>query len=328
MRAVQITSFGGPEVLRVAEVPEPVPEPGQVLIDVEAAGVNYADTHQSENSYLAPQRLPLIPGAEVVGIARTGEHAGRRVAALVAGAGYAERALAPQATVWPIPDDLSDGAALALVLQGTTAWHLLRSCTHLAPGESVVVHAAAGGVGSLAVQLARRWGAGRVIAVASRPDKRELALDLGADVAVDLSATGTSLEVRHALVAANGGAPVDVVLEMTGGHVFDGSLAARAPLGRLAAYGTASRRPPNPVEPRLLMSTSRAVIGFWLVHALRRPGGLDPAMRELIDLAVSGGLRTVIGGEYPLAEARRAHEDLRSRRTTGKLLLRTRPGTG
>lgn len=171
MRAVRITTFGGPEVLAVAEVDPPRPEGDLVLIDVDSAGVNYADTHQSENTYLAPQTLPLVPGAEVVGIARTGEHAGRRVVALVAGGGYAEQAVADPGTVWPVPDDVGDGAALALVLQGTTAWHLLRTCTRVAPGESVVVHAAAGGVGSLAVQLARHWGAGRVIAVASSPPR-------------------------------------------------------------------------------------------------------------------------------------------------------------
>ncbi len=325
MRAVQITRFGGPEVLALADIEAPAPREGRVLIDVDAAGVNYADTHQTENSYLAPQQLPMVPGGEVVGRVRGGELDGRRVVALLAGGGgYAEQALAHPPTTFEIPDDLTDGQALALVLQGTTAWHLLRTSTRLCPGESVVVHAAAGGVGTLAVQLARQWGAGRVVATASTPDKRELALSLGASVAVDVSAAADASSVRDLLREANEGRDVDVVLEMTGGHVFDGSLAALAPFGRLAVYGAASRRPAAPVQTGMLMATSRTVSGFWLVHALRRPGGLAPAMEELVSLVRAGRLRPVVGATYPLAEAARAHEDLLARRSRGKLVLSVR----
>ena len=321
MRAIQITEFGGPEVLRLAQVPDPVATGGLVPIDVDSAGLNYADTHQVENSYLAAQQLPLIPGAEVVG--RTPD--GRRVVALLAGGGgYAEKALAHPSVVFDLPDDVDDATGLALVLQGTTAWHLLRSCAHLAPGESVVVHAAAGGVGTLAVQLARHWGAGRVIATASSPAKRDLALSLGAHEAVDVSTATTADEVRDLLVGANEGRPVDVVLEMTGGVVTDGSLAALAPFGRLCLFGMASRTPPAPVDAGALIATSRAVIGFWLVHTLRRPGGLRPAMDELLSLAGSGALRGVDGGHYPLEAAADAHRALRSRGTTGKLVLDVR----
>lgn len=325
VRAVQISEFGGPEVLRVADVEPPQPRPGRVLVDVSSAGVNYADTHQTENSYLSRQTLPMIPGGEVVGTVRGGDLDGQRVVALLAGGGgYAEQALAHPATVFPVPDGLDDGAALALVLQGTTAWHLLRTCARLALGESVVVHAAAGGVGSLAVQLARQWGAGRVIATASSQAKRDLALSLGAHVAVDVSTATTADEVRDVLREANGGADVDVVLEMTGGVVFDGSFAALAPLGRLVAYGMASRTPPSPVAPAVLMATSRSVTGFWLVHALRLPGGLGPAMDELTSLVRAGRLTPVVGGTYPLEDAAQAHRDLLARGTTGKLVLRVR----
>jgi NADPH:quinone reductase len=175
MRAVQITEFGGPEVLRVLEVPEPTPGPDQVLVNVNRAGVNYADTHQAENSYLAPATLPLIPGAEVVG--RTSD--GRRVIAIVGTGGYAERVVADTRTIFDVPETVDDVTALALAVQGTTAWLLLRRSVHLEPGESIVVHAAAGGVGSLAVQLAKAWGAGRVIATASTMTKRVLAGELG-----------------------------------------------------------------------------------------------------------------------------------------------------
>jgi len=322
VRAVQITQFGGPEVLRTVDVEPPVPADGQVLIDVDTAGVNYADTLQIEDSYLARQRLPLVPGAEVVGRVRGGDLDGRRVVALtLAGGGYAEQAVADRRAVFEVPDDVPDAVALALVLQGTTAWHLLRTCGRVQPGESLVVHAAAGGVGSLTVQLARQWGAGRIIATASTADKRELALSLGADVAVDVSATSTADEVRDLLREANGGAGVDVVLEMTGGHVSDGSLSALAPWGRLVVYGMASRTPATPIAPAALMAATKSVVGFWLVHALRLEGGLVPAMAELLSLVRTARLRPVLGGGYALAEASRAHEDLRARRTTGKLVL-------
>jgi NADPH2:quinone reductase len=327
VRAVQITEFGGPEVLRPVDLPDLAPEPGRLLIDVVSAGINYADTHQIENSYLTPTRLPLVPGAEVVGVARDGALAGQRVAALLmAGGGYAEQALAHPATTFPLPEDLDDGTALALVLQGTTAWHLLRTSTRMQAGESVVVHGAAGGVGNLAVQLARQWGAGRVIATASTDAKRELARQLGAHAAVDVSGAGSAEEVAGLLLEANGGKKVDVVLEMTGGHVFDGSLAALAPLGRLVSYGLASRVAPQPVRPAELIATSRSVVGFWLVHAALAKGGLEPAMEELLSLVRANRLHPVSGGHYPLAEAGQAHRDLLARRTTGKLVLDVRTG--
>ncbi|GAB3662057.1 zinc-binding dehydrogenase [Actinocorallia lasiicapitis] len=316
MRAIQITEFGGPEVLTLADVPEPVPGPGQVLIDVTRAGINYADTHQAENSYLSAAQLPLIPGGEVAGTV-----GGRRVVALLNdGGGYAEKAVAYEAATYDLPDAVDDQTALGLVVQGTTAWLLLRKSVHLEPGESVVVHAAAGGVGTLAVQLAKAFGAGRVIATASSEEKRKLALDLGADVAVDVNTP----DLKSALIEANGGKRVDVVLEMTGGTVTDQSLAALAPFGRLAFYGMASRELPAPIQAPALLKHSTAVIGMWLPHVFRLPGDvMRQAMTELLAVAATGELKVVDGGVYALADARLAHEALRSRRTTGKLVLDT-----
>ncbi|MTV27853.1 NADPH:quinone oxidoreductase family protein [Nitriliruptoraceae bacterium ZYF776] len=314
MRAIRIERFGGPEVLQVVDdQPDPQPMPGTQVLEITHAGVNYADTHQAEDSYLTPSTLPLVPGAEAVGTLADG----RRVVALLSGGGYAERALAAEATSFELPDGVDDGQALALVLQGLTAWHLLRTSTHLADGESVVVHAAAGGVGTLAVQLAKRWGAGRVIAVASSPEKRQLALDLGADVAVDAGEP----DLKTALEDANGG-KVDVVLEMVGGRTTDQSLAALAPFGRLCVFGMASREAPSPVDVGGLMGRSRAVIGFWLAHAMADPARhLQAPMRELLELTAAGDLRPVVGGTYALSDAADAHRDLRARRTVGKLLL-------
>ena len=313
MRAIQITEFGGPEVLLPAELPDPVPGDGQLLIAVDRAGVNYADTHQAEDSYLAPSQLPLVPGAEVVG--RTAD--GRRVVALVDGGGYAERAVAPESLAFDVPDDVGDAAALSLVLQGATAWVLLHRSTHLEAGESVVVHAAAGGVGTIAVQLARALGAGRIIASASSPEKRQLALDLGADVAVDAGAEDMTAAIRE----ANGGRKVDVVLEMTGGRVTDQSLAALAPFGRMGFFGMASRQAPGRVDLGQLMARSQTVAGMWLAHAFRRPAIMQAAMTDLLALVAKGDLTPVLGGDYALSDARSAHEDLRARRTTGKLVL-------
>jgi NADPH2:quinone reductase len=313
MRAVQITEFGGPEVLNVVDLPDPVPTESQVLIEVDHAGVNFADTHHTENTYLAPTKLPLVPGGEVVG--RTPE--GRRVVALVGSGGYAERAVAEEAVTFDVPDAVDDLAALAMIVQGTTAWLLLRRTVHLEPGESVVVHAAAGGVGSLAVQLAKHWGAGRVIATASTEEKRQLALDLGADVAIDANAAN----MTDALREANDGQRVDVVLDMTGGRITDESVAALAPFGRLAFYGMANRTPPQPISPGLLLAHSTTVAGMWLAHALGVPGLLSGALADLFGLVEAGSLRAVAGGEYPLSEVRSAHEALRSRATVGKLTL-------
>ncbi len=319
MRAIQITEFGGPEVMHLVEMPDPSPRPGQLLVDVDSAGVNYADTHQTEDSYLARQALPLVPGSEVVG--RTED--GRRVLAVAATGGYAERTLTHPATTYDLPDDIDDASALAMIVQGATAWHLLRTTARLRPGESVVVHAAAGGVGTVAVQLARRWGAGRVIATASTEEKRALALELGAHEAVDAAPEGLRARLRQ----ANGGHPVDVVLEMTGGAVFDESLRSLAPFGRLATFGMASRTPATPVQPGELMARSTTVAGFWLAHCFARPEMMHTALDDLFGLLRAGRLRVVIGGRYPLAQARLAHEDLLSRRSVGKLVLDVRGGT-
>jgi NADPH2:quinone reductase len=313
MRAIVVTEFGGPEVLVPADVPEPEPGPGQLLVSVDRAGVNYADTHQTENSYLSRTVLPMVPGGEVVG--HTAD--GRRVVAMVAGGGYAERAVVDRVSAFDVPDDVDDVTALAIVVQGVTAWLLLRRTVHLELGETVVVHAAAGGVGSIAVQLAKAWGAGRVIATAGSPAKRELALSLGADAAVDADAQDMTAALRE----ANEGRRVDVVLDMTGGRVTDQSLVALAPFGRLAFYGMANRQPPKPVPPANLLAHSTTVAGMWLPHAYRMPGLVPRALAELFDLVTRGTLRAVAGGEYPLSQARRAHEDLRARRTTGKLVL-------
>ena len=312
MRAVQIEEFGGPEVLQVADLPKPEPGDDEVLIEVTRCGINFADTHQRENSYLARYEVPLVLGGEVAGTTPDGT----RVVALVGSGGYAEYAVANKAAVFPIPDGVDDGAALALIIQGLTAWHLFKTSAKLAEGESVVVISGAGGVGSLAVQLAKPFGAGRVIATASTEEKRAMTLELGADAAVDPAKE----DLKGALIEANGGKPVDVVLEMSGGRVFEQSADALAPFGRIVAYGIASREP-NTLDTGRLMRKSRAVVGFWLMHCLGRREMMEEPLADLFDRAARGELVPQMGTTYALSDVRQAHEDLQGRRTSGKLLL-------
>src|SRR5918994_538947 len=241
---------------------------------------------------------------------------GTRVVALVPAGGYAEYAVAHESTVFPIPDGVEDGAALALLIQGLTAWHLYKTSAKLAEGESVVVVSGAGGVGNLAVQLAKPFGAGRVIATASTEEKRALTLKLGAEAAVDPGED----DLKGALIEANEGRKVDVVLEMSGGRVFDACAEALAPFGRIVAYGIAGREQ-NTVETGRLMRKSRAVIGFWLMHCLGRRDMMEEPLRDLFERTARGDLVPQAGTTYALSDVRQAHEDMQGRRTSGKLLL-------
>jgi NADPH2:quinone reductase len=313
MRAIQMTEFGGPEVLKLAELPTPEPGPGQTLIKVTRAGLNFADTHTRTNSYVQKATLPLVPGGEVAGIR---EDTGERVVALVGSGGYAEYAVASEDRVFPIPDRVDDGTALALIIQGTTAWHLYRTSARVAAGESVVVHGAAGGVGSLAVQLGHAMDAGRLIATATSEDKRALALELGADVAIDPAPEG----LTERLIEANDGREVDVVFDMSGGAVFAASYQALAQFGRIVVCGIATGEA-NEVRTGSLLRHSRAVVGFYLFHCLERPGMFADALADLFARAAAGELRAIVGQTYKLEQAAQAQSDLQARRSTGKLLL-------
>src|SRR5919202_2218206 len=221
MRAIRIEEFGGPEVMQLADLPVPDPDEGEVLIKVDRAGITWADTHTRENEYVARYEVPLVPGGEVVGTVERGAgeiEEGQRVVAMTGTGGYAEYATARAETTFPLPDGVDDGQALALLIQGLTAWHLYRTCGRVQHGESVVVISGAGGVGSLAVQLGKPLAdAGRIIATASNEEKRGLTMRLGEDAAVDTSAEN----LAEALIEANGGNPVDVVFEISGGDVFE-----------------------------------------------------------------------------------------------------------
>ncbi len=295
----------------LVELDDPEDGDGMVVVDIARAGINFADTHATRDDYLAKQSLPMIPGGEVSGTTPDGT----RVAALLAGGGYAEKVAVPESFLIPVPDGVSDDAAAGLLLQGLTAHALVHRCARLEEGETIVVQAAAGGTGTLAVQLAKRAG-GKVIALASSEEKRSLAERLGADATVDSRAD----DLQAAILEANDGKEVDAVLEMSGGAAFEACLRTLAPFGRIVTFGIASREP-NQVDTGHLMRHSRAVIGFWLMHLVPRRDLVVPMIADLFGAVESGELEVIIGDVYPLADVRRAHEDIIARGTQGKLLL-------
>jgi NADPH:quinone reductase len=311
MKAIQLREFGGADAFEFVELDDPTPGAGEVLIEVSRSGVNFADTHSTRNDYLSEQQLPLIPGAEVAG--RTAD--GRRVVALVGSGGYAQKVVVPESLLVPLPDEVDDEQAAGALLQGLTAMALVKRSARIEPGETILIEAAAGGTGTLAVQIAKSAGA-RVIGLASSAAKRELVESLGADATVD----SRSDDLRGAILAANDGDKVDAVLHMSGGDAFDAELAALAPLGRMVVFGNASRDN-RQVSTGALLQGSKAVIGFWLVHVLSRRDLAVPLIGELLGALATGALQVTIGGVYPLSEAASAHEALESRASSGKLLL-------
>jgi NADPH:quinone reductase len=329
MKAVRFHEHGGPEVLRWEDVPDPVPGPGQVLLRVLAAGVNYADASRRTGgtSYPRPTPLPFTPGSEVVGIVETlgdgvtAVERGATVMAWLGQGGYAEMAVADAADLLPVPPGVAPIEALSLIIQGLSAALILKGSARLQAGESVLIEGAAGGVGVLAVQLAKIYGAGRVIGAASTPAKRDLVMSLGADAAVDYSKPGWAADVK----AKNGGKPVDIILEMTGGAVFDEALDCLAPFGRMVAYGNASRQPMT-INVQRLYAPCQTVTGFFLsgfIAGQSRDRGAFAArlLGELGGYVESGRLRLQRGGTYKLAQAADAHRAIETRGTTGKIVL-------
>ncbi len=322
MKAIRVEEFGEPDVLRYTEVERPSPGPGEVLIEVCSVGVNYADTMRRRNKYLTPQDLPFIPGSEVAGIvSEVGENVedvspDDRVMTLLGTGGYAPYAAAPVENLMPLPDDLGFDEAAAVPLQGLTAYHVLKTSGQLAEGESVLVHAAAGGVGTLAVQVAKLLGAGKVIATASTREKLELARDLGADVLIDYTDDGWPEQVRE----ATDGKGADVILEMVGGDFPEKNLSCLALFGRMVVFGAASGDR-GKLIPGDLMHGNQTVSGFWLPRIMGRPDLLGSSLQHILRWVASGELRLTIGASYPLERAAEAHADLEGRRTRGKIVL-------
>ncbi|HYQ04899.1 MAG TPA: zinc-binding dehydrogenase [Polyangiaceae bacterium] len=329
MKAVRFGRFGGPEVLEVVEEAIPELEAGQVLVRVRSSGVNLADSLMRENRYAVTPELPAIPGFEVAGVVErvapgvAGIAAGARVAVplFVAGAiqgGYREYVAVDAGIVVPLPDDLSFEAATALMMQGLTALYLVEQSRP--QGKTVLVNAAAGGVGSLLLQLVKLAGARRVIAGASSTQKLEFARSLGADAGVDY----TDANWVESLARDTDGVGPDLIYESVGGDVTRDSLRALAPGGTLVIYGALNIQSFALGVPELvsLIFKNQSLSGFALPTLLTRDG-LKPRLAQLFAWAQSGALRVTIGGRYGLEQAGDAHRALSQRRTVGKLVLVT-----
>lgn len=327
MKAVQLTAFGGPATLVLVDVPVPEVGPRDVLIRVKASGVNFAETAMRQNRYAVTPPLPSILGSEVAGIVEAvgAEVADFAVGDRVVGAifatgqyfgGYAEYAVCPADYAVRIPAELPFEHAVALIVQGLTAHYLLERAP--AAGKQVLVSAAAGGVGSLLVQLAKRAGAQQVIAAASTEDKRAFALSLGADAAVDYTADGWSQAVRN----LTGGAGADIIYESVGGSVTGESLKALAALGQILIFGSLNILGFNLGVPELLglIFQNQSITGFATAPLLT-PDGLRDGLAHLFGLAASGEMKVTIGGAFPLEQAGEAHRLLESRQSLGKIVL-------
>lgn len=322
MRAIQLKEYGGPEVLNLIDKEKPIPQGHEVLIEIKAIGVNYADTARREGQYVVKTPLPFIPGAEIAGVvAAVGEQVtkikpGTRIVTLIESGGYADFAIADERSVIPIPEQLDFHTAAALPLQGLSAYHILKTMARLEKGESVLVHAAAGGVGTIAVQLAKLFGAGKVIATASSEEKLALAREMGADVLINY----TEPDWEKQVLEATGGKGVNIALEMVGGEVFNKTVKCLATFGRLVIFGAASGEQSR-FYPSSLMARNQSVIGFFLPQIMRKPELLQPSLVELFSYLGQGKLKLTIGGVFPLVEAAKVHTLLQSRMTQGKLIL-------
>jgi NADPH2:quinone reductase len=321
MRAILVTETGGPDVLRLTDVPDPEPGPGQLLVDVASAGVNFIDTYHRSGLY--PSHVPFVPGAEGAGmVAALGEGTGGfavgdPVAWAMGTGSYAERVVVDAARAVPVPHDVDLELAGGVLLQGMTAHYLTTSTHPVQAGESLLVHAAAGGMGLLLTQLIRARG-GRVIGTVSTTEKEQLARECGAaEVIRYTEVDDLAAEVRK----LTDGEGVAAVYDGVGASTFDASLASLRLRGLLALYGAASG-PVPPVDPQRLNSAGSVFLTRpTLAHYTATRDELLWRAGEVFDAVRKGSLQIRIGGRYPLAEARRSHEDLQGRRTTGKLLL-------
>jgi NADPH2:quinone reductase len=325
MRAIQVSRTGGPEVLELVELPTPRPSAGQVLVKIEAAGVNFIDTYLRAGRY--PAALPFTPGQEAAGtVVDTGDgvagfRAGDRVAWNGTRGTYAEFACAPASDLLKVPDALSLEQAAAVLLQGLTAHYLAHDTHAIQPGETVLIHAGAGGVGLLLTQMARRLGA-RVITTVSTEAKAELSREAGADHVILYTQQNFADEVRR-YVSAGGnddGGRLPVVYDGVGKATFEDSLKCLRPRGLLALYGASSGAVP-PFDPIGLMAGSLYLTRPTLKDYVQTRAELERRAEDVFDWAASGELKVRIGRRYPLAEAQQAHRDLEGRRTTGKVLL-------
>lgn len=323
MKAVRFYTTGGPEVLVHEDLPDPSLCEDEILIKVDAVGMNFADVMRRRGEYYpTPTPLPFILGAEVAGtIAAVGAQVtnwqvGMRVMAIPREGGYAQYVCVPASTAILLPPGVDSETAVALVVQGLTAAISLRQAARLSGGDSVLVTAAAGGVGSIAIQLAKLFGAGKVIAAAGTPQKRALARSLGADATIDYGLPDWSGRVRE-LTKGRG---VDVALDLIGGDTTVHCIKTLAPYGRLVVIGRAGGKSAQ-IDPWPLTELNLSVIGFFVTAYLTDPFLIRAAVSELMGYLVSGQLKMRPGAVLPLTQVAEAHRLLESRQTTGKVVL-------
>lgn len=324
MKIIRFYECGGPEVLRLEETEIPHPQAGQVLLQIEAIGVNFTDVdhRRSASASREPLTFPSTPGVEVVGtVIEAGAGVttlpvGTRVIGLLPQGGYAEYVAAPAALTVPVPPGLDALQAVALPVQGLTAYHIIATFGRLQPGERILIQAAAGGVGTLAVQLARLLGAGQIIATASTPAKLDLALSLGADVGINYTQSDWTTRV----VQVTEGKGVDLILDMIGGAQFSDNFACLAPLGRIVTFGKASGQRAV-IDPEKLTTRCYTVTGFYGAFAGTRPELVAPALKKLVQYVLAGQLNVQVHHRFPLEDAAEAHRLMEARQTTGKIVL-------
>lgn len=323
MKAIVVPGYGGPEVLSYQDVADPAPGEGEVLVRVEAASLNFADVLLRVGRYHQGAPPPTIPGMDVAGtIAALGSgvsglRVGQRVAAGLGGGGYAELAVARSSLVWPLPDTISTETGAAFPIAGITAYNILVLAGRVVPGETVVVHSAAGGVGTTAAQIARLLGAGLVIGTVGDRAKAQAARAAGCHEVIVRGEEDVGARVNE----LTGGAGADVILDSIAGETLTRGLDYLAPFGRLVAFGISSGEPGQALSSQL-HPLNRAVVGYSSGHYRRyRPDALRPAAEAVLGLLAEGRLRLVVGARFPLAEAARAHELMESRASIGKILL-------
>jgi NADPH:quinone reductase len=322
MKAIRINEIGGPEVMQLEEVEIPTPQQGEVLIKVAAAGVTQVDLAQCQGTYLTRTHTPMTLGMEVAGTVKalgSGVSApaeGTRVVSFVEG-GYAEYAIARATTVIPIPPNLDFVHAATFPVQGIMAYQLLRELARLQAGESVLVYAAAGGVGTLAIQLAKLMGAGTVISTAGTQNKLDLVHRLGADFAINHNEKNWIEQVKE----ATGGRGIDIILQMIGGKRAEQCLQCLAPFGRMVIYGRVSGMNAQFSDVQL-MHENQTIIGYWFSGWMSsRPDRTAVAARELMQHLATAQLEIIAEHTYPLAEAAEAHRAIAQRQTTGEVVL-------
>jgi len=329
MKAVQFESFGAASVLALKDLPQPEPQQGEVLIQVAAAGVSYVDIRQRQGMYNKAETrvggvtLPNVPGLQAVGrVVRLGPQAdpgllGRKVVTFVGKGAYAEFVSAPVALCVVAPDEADDATLSVIPMQGLTAYFTLTASTVLHAGESILVHAAGGGVGSLAVQMAKILGAGKIVASAASEEKRKYAASIGADVVVDYTATHWTQHVLE----ATGGVGVDVLLESIGAEVFEQNFECLATFGRYVIYGS-TQGLGKPFEARRLMTKCQILIGLYVPVFTAKPNLVRAGLAFMVDHVTKGNLKARVAAQLPLGEAAKAHQMLEDRQVVGAIALK------